>query len=51
MLDQFRPVLLDIDADQAWDGLWYRYAIGVSPLRIAPTSPNAKPVCGWLGCL
>ena len=33
-LNQFRPVLLDLDADLTRDGLRHLYALGVEPLRI-----------------
>ena len=33
-LNQFRPVLLDLDADLTGDGLRHLYALGVEPLRI-----------------
>ena len=34
-LNQFRPVLLDLDADLTRDGLRHLYALGVEPIRIA----------------
>ncbi|MHB1203421.1 MAG: winged helix-turn-helix domain-containing protein [Acidithiobacillus sp.] len=34
-LSQFRPVLLDLDADLTRDGLRHLYALGVEPIRIA----------------